>query len=139
MIKIKLQKHNSKEIIFKINVKEEDILKYPLLKRPIMDGKKIKGVYNYELPLRYFIPIVNNINKEDLMLDSKGISEFLEFWDEFEEKHFYSITATPKFMKIWRMENCPNIFKVNIDSKSLGIVKEVAFKKINIDLNLQKG
>jgi len=138
MIKFKLQKDKSKGIIFKINIKEEDKLKYPFLKRPIMEGKRIKGLYNYQIPLRFLIPIINNIKTKDLKLDNKSINEFLEFYDEFEEKHYYSINATPKFMKVWREENCPNIFKIKIDRESLEIKKEVAFKKLNIGLNNTK-
>jgi hypothetical protein len=138
MIKFKLQKDKSKGIIFKINIKEEDKLKYPFLKRPIMEGKRIKGLYNYQIPLRFLIPIINNIKIKDLKLDNKSINEFLEFYDEFEEKHYYSINATPKFMKVWREENCPNIFKIKIDRESLEIKKEVAFKKLNIGLNNTK-
>ena len=67
MIKFKLQKDKSKGIIFKINIKEEDKLKYPFLKRPIMEGKRIKGLYNYQIPLRFLIPIINNIKIKDLI------------------------------------------------------------------------
>lgn len=135
MIKFKLQKDKLKEIIFKISIKEQDIIKYPFLKRPIMEGKQAKGLYNYEIPLRYLIPIINNINREDLKLDNKSINEFLEFYDEFEEKHYYSISATAKFMKLWREENCPSIYKIYIDREALEINKEIAFKKPCIDLN----
>jgi len=138
MIKFKLQKDKTKEIVFKINIKEKHLHKYPFLKRAIIEGKKIKGGYNYEIPLRFLIPIINNINIEDLKLDSKSINEFLEFYDEFEEKHYYSIRATAKFMRIWREENCPNIFKVKINMETLEIEKEVVFKKPYIDLYITK-
>lgn len=134
MIKIKIQKGKNEEPIFKVNIKDDDIGKFPFLRRPIIEGKKIKGRYNYEIPLRYFVPIVNNINKDNLTIDKFSKLEFFEFFDDFEEKYYASLTATPKFMKLWRIEKCPNIFKIKIDSENLTLTKEVAFRKINIKL-----
>ena len=34
-------------------------------------------------------------------------------------------------MKKWRQEECPDIFKVEIDSETLEFKKEVIFKKID--------
>lgn len=133
MIKIKIQKVKEEQLIFKISLKEKDVEKYPLLKRPIMEGKQIKGKFNYEVPLRYFVPIVNNINKEDLIIDKNSKLEFLEFFDNFEEKYYASVLATPKFMKIWRNEDCPNIFKIKINLENKSLSKEVAFKKIKVN------
>ena len=38
-------------------------------------------------------------------------------------------------MKIWRRENCPNIFKIKINKDDLSISKEIAFKKIELKLS----
>ena len=132
MIKIKIQKEKNDNITFKINIKENELNKYKFLKRALMEGKSIKGNFNYEVPLRFLVPIVNNIGKENLAVDRYSKLEFLEFYDEFEEKYYCSLTATPKFMKLWRQEKCPNIFKIKIDPKTLELTKEVAFKKVNI-------
>ena len=101
MIKIKIQKGKNEEPIFKINLKDDDIVKFPFLKRAILEGKKITGRYNYEVPLRYFVPIVKNIKKDNLAIDKLSKLEFLEFFDDFEEKYYASLTATPKFMRLW--------------------------------------
>jgi hypothetical protein len=132
MIKFKIQKGKNEEPIFKIRIKDEELVSYPFLKRAIIEAKEIKGRYNYQVPLRYFVPLVNNINKESLCIDKDSKLEFFEFWDDFEEKYYASLTATPKFMKLWREEKCPNIFKIKIDMEDLTLSKEIAFKKINI-------
>ncbi|AYE33040.1 hypothetical protein [Clostridium septicum] len=129
MIRIKIDKNKKEQPIFKIYIK--DIEGYKFLKRSLIEGKKISGKYNYEIPLRFFVPIFNNINKNEINLDSNSKLEFLEFWDEFEEKYYSTLEATPKFMKLWREEGCPDIFKVKINRETLELKKEVVFKKIN--------
>ncbi|MDZ5010860.1 hypothetical protein GNF77_18575, partial [Clostridium perfringens] len=98
MIKFKIQKGKNEEPIFKIRIKDKELVNYPFLKRAIIEAKEIKGRYNYQVPLRYFVPLVNNINKESLCIDKDSKLEFFEFWDDFEEKYYASLTATPKFM-----------------------------------------
>ena len=132
MIRIKIQKGKNNNLIFKINIKDKDLNKFIFLRRALLEGKVIKGNFNYEIPLRYLVPIVNNIDKEYLSIDRYSQLEFLEFYDEFEEKYYASFTATPKFMKLWRAERCPNIFKIKIDPETLSISKEIAFKKVNL-------
>ena len=132
MIRIKIQKGKNDNLSFKINIKDNELHKYKFLKRALIEGKPIKGNFNYEIPLRFLVPIVNNIDKENIIIDKFSQLEFLEFYDEFEEKYYSSLTATPRFMKLWRQEKCPNIFKIKIDPKSLELTKEVAFKKVNI-------
>ena len=134
MIKIKIQKNKNHDPIFKIKIKDEEIEKYIFLKRALIEGKKIKGNFNYEIPLRFLFPILNNLNKEEISIDKHSELEFLEFYDEFEEKYYASFLATPKFMRLWRKENCPNIFKIKIDKQTLNITKEIAFKRINIKI-----
>lgn len=132
MIKIKIQNEKNDRLIFKIKIKDDELNKYKFLKRALMEGKSIKGNFNYEIPLRFLVPIVNNIDKENISIDRYSKLEFLEFYDYFEEKYYSSLTATPKFMKLWRQEKCPNIFKIKIDPETLEITKEIAFKKVNI-------
>lgn len=134
MIKIKIQKNKNHDPIFKIKIKDEEIEKYIFLKRALIEGKKIKGNFNYEIPLRFLFPILNNLNKEEISIDKHSELEFLEFYDDFEEKYYASFLATPKFMRLWRKENCPNIFKIKIDKQTLNITKEIAFKRINIKI-----
>lgn len=137
MIKIKIQKGKNDNPIFKINIKNNEIEKYKFLKRALIDGKTIKGNFNYEIPLRYLVPIINNLDKDSISIDRYSKLEFLEFYDEYEEKYYASFTATPKFMKLWRMERCPNIFKIQINPETLIVTKEIAFKKVHIKFDPQ--
>ncbi|MGG7143836.1 hypothetical protein ACQPVP_10255 [Clostridium nigeriense] len=132
MIRIKIQKGKSNNPIFKINIKDKDLNKFIFLRRALLEGKVIKGNFNYEIPLRYLVPIINNIDKDYLSIDRYSQLEFLEFYDEFEEKYYASFMATAKFMRLWRQERCPNIFKVKIDPKTVSISKEIVFKKVNL-------
>lgn len=136
MIRIKIDKNKAGEPVFKINIKEEQQKKYAFLKRALMEGKEIKGRYNYELCMKYFLPIFNNLDKSDVKIDAKSIDSFLEFSDYIDEKFYYSLIATPKFMRIWREENCPNIYKVCIDIDNLSVHKSIAFKQIKINSEL---
>lgn len=121
-----------------MNIKDLYIEETCFLKRLIIQCKRIEGEYNYEVPLRYFVPIINNIDKDILKFDEYSELEFLEFFDEYDDRHYASLVATPKFMKIWRREKCPNIFKVKVDLSTFTITKEVAFRKINIRLKQQR-
>ena len=49
MIKIKLQKEKNERLSFKIKINEEKLNKYKFLKRAIIEGKPIKGNFNYEI------------------------------------------------------------------------------------------
>ena len=60
-----------------------------------------------------------------------GKLSFLEFSDDFDEKYFYIFQVNARYMKKWREERCPNIFKIEIDKETLEIKKEVIFKKID--------
>lgn len=132
MIKIKIQKGKNDSLIFKINIKDNELNNYKFLKRALIEGKSTKGNFNYEIPLRFLVPIVNNLDKDNISIDKYSKLEFLEFYDEYEEKYYASLTATPKFMKLWRQEKCPNIYRIIIDPKSKELTKEIAFKKVKI-------
>ncbi|AGX41372.1 hypothetical protein [Clostridium saccharobutylicum] len=133
MIKIKLEKNKSGKIIFKLKVAEIDRNNI-LLKRALMEGKVIKGNtrFNYEVPLRFFIPICNNVDKTKFNLDNKSLLSYLEFSDYYDENYYTEIEATPKYMKKWREEGCPDIYRITIDKETYDIKKEVAFKKPTI-------
>ena len=64
MVKIKLEKNQKDEPVFKLNIKEEEIDNYRFLKRALLEGKAIKGRYNYEVPIRFFEPIFKNLKCE---------------------------------------------------------------------------
>ena len=140
MIKAKLEKDKSGKIVFKLKI-DNDYKENILFKRALMESKIIKGKsrYEYEVPLRFFIPICKNIDKENLMLDKKSILSYLEFSDYYDQNYYTNIDATAKYMKKWREEGCPDIYKITIDKDSYEIKKEVVFKKPKIiikDFNL---
>lgn len=131
MIKIKLEKNRKHEPIFKLNIKEEELDKYRFLKRALFESKKIKGRYNYEVPLRFFEPILRNISSNEIKVDKFSIDYYLEFSDEYDEKYYHKTEANALFMKKWRLEGCPNIYKVIINKEEGTLSKELAFKKIS--------
>ena len=131
MIKIKIDKNRSNEPIFKLGFKELDEKENRFLKRALMDGKEIKVMYKYEIPLKYLLPIIKNLNKNNIKLDRYSKLAYLEFSDDFDENYYYILEANAKFMRKWREEGCPNIFKVEIDRETLDVKKEIIFKKID--------
>ena len=131
MIKIKIDKNKRGEPIFKLGYKELEEKEVRFLKRAIMEGKERKGMFKYEIPLRFFTPIFNNFDKENIKIDRYSKVEYLEFSDFYDERYFYSFEITPKYMKKWREEGCPNIFKIQIDVETKEVKKEIIFKKIS--------
>lgn len=131
MIKVKIEKNRLNEPIFKLGFKKLNDKEERFLKRALIEGKEISGTYKYEIPLKYFVPIMNNIDKENIKLDRYSKLSFLEFSDDFDEKYFYILEANAKYMKKWREEGCPNIFKVEVDKETLEVKKEIIFKKID--------
>ena len=130
MIKVKIEKNRLNEPIFKLGFKKLNDKEERFLKRALIESKEISGTYKYEIPLKYFVPIMNNIDKENIKLDRYSKLSFLEFSDDFDEKYFYILEANAKYMKKWREEGCPNIFKIEINKDTLEIKKEIIFKKI---------
>lgn len=131
MLRIKLEMNKKGEPIFKLEINKEDELKYSFLRRALMEGKQIKGTYNYQIPIRFFQPIFNNISVENIILDNDSLLSYLEFSDDFAENIYYTIEANPRYMKKWREEGCPNIYKIQIDKETLLLSKSVAFKRIS--------
>lgn len=131
MLRIKLEMNKKGEPIFKLEINKEDEVKYSFLRRALMEGKQIKGTYNYQIPIRFFQPIFNNISVENIILDNESLLSYLEFSDDFAENIYYTIEANPRYMKKWREEGCPNIYKIQIDKETLLLSKSVAFKRIS--------
>ena len=130
MARIKIEKNKKNEPVFKLKLKDSEIEKYRLLKRALIESKKIKGHYNYVVPIRYFEGVFRNIKKEDLEIDKRSQKSYLEYSDDYDEVYYYKVEADAKFMKTWRLEGCPDIYKVSIDDETKEIKKELAFKKI---------
>lgn len=136
MIKIKLEVNKSRKIIFKVKLDEKDKANV-FFRRAIMEGKPLKkgSRYNYEIPLRFFIPICSNLNKANLIIDKKSILSYLEFSDYYDENYYTEVTADARYMKKWREEGCPDIYKITINPETLQIKKEIAFKKPSMSLS----
>lgn len=136
MIKVKLKKNKSGKIIFELKIDEKD-KDNVLFKRALMEAKVLKQKlrYDYEVPLRFFIPICNNVDKENLKLDKNSLLSYLEFSDDYDQNYYTDIEATPKYMRKWREEGCPDIYRITIDEESYEIKKEVAFKRNEIKVN----
>lgn len=135
MIKVKLEKSKKGNIVFKLKIKEDEINNI-LFKRAIIESKIIKGRrgYNYEVPLRFFVPICKNIDKSQLELDKKSLLSYLEFSDYYDENYYTDIEASASYMKRWRNEGCPDIYKIKIDENTYEITKEIVFKKPRVSL-----
>ncbi|MGL5615462.1 MAG: hypothetical protein ACRDD2_04425 [Sarcina sp.] len=131
MIKIKLEINKRGEINFRANV-EGELKENTILKRALFEANKVKSKkeYPYLIPMRFLLPIINNIEKEKIELSKESIEEFLEFSDYYEEKTYYAGKATATYMKKWREEDCPKIFKVTINKETLEINKFVAFELV---------
>ena len=128
MVVVKLEKSKKSQIIFKIKFTDGEENKL-FFKRAIIEGKKIKGDFDYQVPLRFFIPIVKNINKKDILLDKDSLLYYLEFSDMYDQNYYNETQATPNYMKKWREEGCPEIYKVTLDKDNCNIEKEVIFNK----------
>lgn len=137
MIKVKIEKNKSGKIIFKLKIGDKD-KDNVLFKRALMESKSLKekARYDYEVPLRFFVPICNNVDKENLKLDKKSILSYLEFSDYYDENYYADTEATAKYMKKWRDEGCPDIYRITIDQESYEITKEVAFKRNEIKVKI---
>lgn len=131
MIRLKIDKNRSKEPILKLSYKKLTDREQIFLKRVIMEGREIKGNFKYEIPLRYLVPIMNNLDKNEIKVDRYSNNCFYEFSDRYDEKYYYTFEITAKYMKKWREEDCPDIFKIEINENTNEVSKEVIFKKIN--------
>lgn len=133
MIKAKLEKNKNGKIIFKLKLDDTDKDNI-LFKRVLMESKVLKGKsrYQYEVPLRFFVPICNNIGEGNMILDKKSILSYLEFSDYYDQNYYTDVEATAKYMKKWREEGCPDIYRITIDKDGYTIKKEVAFKRNKI-------
>ena len=135
MIKVKLEMNKSRKIIFKVKVDEKDRGNM-FFRRAIMEGRQLKkgSRYNYEIPLRFFIPICTNVDKNELVIDKKSILSYLEFSDCYDENYYTETIADAKYMKRWREEGCPEIYKITIDPETFNISKKVVFRKPSMSL-----
>lgn len=129
MVNIKLDEDKRGKVIFRANIDEchkED----RILKRALFESRVVNNEFKYNIPMKYFWPILNNMDKKILSLSEDSKKEVLEFADEYEEVYYYSFKATPAYMKKWREEGCPQIFKMTINPEDLSIEKKVIFERL---------
>lgn len=131
MIKVKLEKNKRSEPVFKISLKDEDLDKYRVLKRIIFESRKLKGEYNYNVPMRFFEIFFRTIPKNQIDLYKDSIDFYLEYSDSYDDKYYYRTEANASYMRNWREEGCPIIYKINIDKIDKSINKEIAFKRLS--------
>ena len=131
MICIKLEKNKRNEPVLKMNASKEDITKFRALKRIIMESRKIKGMYEYSVPMRFFEIMFNVIPKDIMKIDKRSIDYYLEYSDSYEDHYYYITEVNAKYRKKWREEGCPNIYKINIDKEEKKLKKEIAFKRVS--------
>ncbi|MGL5634408.1 MAG: hypothetical protein ACRDDL_05050 [Sarcina sp.] len=131
MLKLKLENDKAGNIKFKIKF-SRDLEENIIIKRAVFEGKKLKRNkdYKYILPNKYIFPIIHNFEKNKLQIDKKSLLSILEFSDEYEEKFYYTNKADSKYMKKWREEGCPTIFRITLDNEKIDINKEIAFERL---------
>ena len=131
MLEIKIESDNKGALKFRANV-DEKLKDNMIIKRAMFESRTIKSnkKYPYIIPMKFFVPLIRNISNEFIKLDSESVVSFLEFSDEYEEEIYYNEKATAVYMKKWRDEGCPEIFKIIVDRESLDVSKEVVFRRL---------
>ena len=132
MIKILLDKNTRNQPVLKLKIKDEDIELHKMIKRALIESKQINGEYNYNVPIRFFEVIFKNTPKSELEIDESSILSYLEFSDDYDENYYYILDVNARYMKKWREEGCPNIYKIRIDLDNKILYKDVVFKKLKV-------
>ena len=137
MIRLKLEREKKNGIILKVGIVNKEEVNNPIIRRVLFEGQEIKGgrKYNYIIPLKFLIPIVNNINNEEVVIEKSSLLSYIEYSDEYDEHYYYIQEVTPSYMKNWRKCGCPKIYKVTLDVNKNSVNKEVIFNKISSILN----
>lgn len=130
MLEFKIECNNLGIINFRANI-TDDLKDNVMIKRVLFDSKYIASnkKYPYLIPIKYFFPLIKNLSKDLIKIDKESVRYFFEFSDEYEEKFFYAIKANAKYMKKWREQGCPKIFKVTL-TNDFEIKKDIAFEKV---------
>lgn len=131
MIRICLQNDKKGNIIFRALV-DEDHRNNIIIKRSLFESRVIKTNKNfpYVIPMKFLLPIIRNFNKDKIEFCNSSLYEFLEFSDDYDEKFYYTYKASASYMKKWREEGCPKIYKVYINKEDLKVTKNIVFERI---------
>lgn len=130
MLKFKIESDNFAALKFRASI-SDDLKDNLIIKRVLFESKIIKSnkQYPYLIPIKYFLPIIKNLSSDFIEMGEESLTSFLEFSDEYEEQFYYAAKASARYMKFWREEGCPKIYKIII-SNDFHIQKEIAFEKI---------
>lgn len=126
-MKLKVEKNKRGNLFLELTVEEEE--KDTFVTRVILEGKKISD-NRYFIPLKYLYPLFKNIRSGKVILDPSSILEFLEFSDDYEENYYYKEKADASYMKLWRENSCPVIYKYTIDYVDNNVNKQICFQKV---------
>lgn len=129
MIRLKIEKDKKQNVILKAAIKKE-AFNNQIIKRLVIEGRELKtGQFNYQLPIRYLLPVVNNLDKKLVKIDKRSINSFMEFSDEYDKNYYCTTEVDFKYMKKWRDVGCPKIYKIDIDYEDIEVVKTLAFER----------
>ena len=131
MLKFKIESDKLGTLKFRADI-SEDLKENLIVKRLLFESKIVKSnkKYLYIIPIKYLLPVIQNVPSELLIMDEESIDNFLEFSDEYDEIFYYAAKATSGYMKKWREESCPRIFKVIIEKDTMKVSKEIAFERL---------
>ena len=131
MLKFKIESDKLGTLKFRADI-SEDLKENLIVKRLLFESKIVKSnkKYPYIIPIKYLLPVIQNVPSELLIMDEESIDNFLEFSDEYDEIFYYATKATSGYMKKWREESCPRIFKVVIEKGVMKVSKEIAFERL---------
>lgn len=139
MVRIKLQLDKKNNVKFKLKISNEDAQNV-FLKRALLEGRELKSdrFFNYEIPIRFLKPVITVLSKENIVLDKRSIVSFIQFSDIYDERYYYDSSINPKFLKLWRENNCPDIYKIEINKDTLDIESKIIVSKPKINLGDKK-
>lgn len=130
MFKFKIESDNLGNLKFRADI-SDDLKNNIIVKRVLFESRIVKSnkEYPYLMPIKYFMPMIKNLSGDIIEIDKDSTISFLEFSDEYEENYYYAGKASAKYMKKWREQGCPKIFKITIKSDFI-IEKETVFERI---------
>ncbi|WP_392486287.1 hypothetical protein ACER0A_008780 [Haloimpatiens sp. FM7315] len=130
MIRLKLELKKSGSISLKMYLSKKDMNIF-LVRRVLMESVKVKNTkfLVYLVPMKYFLPLYNNLEKEIVKMHENSILTLFEYSDEYDGEFFYSSKITPTFMKKWRSVGCPKLYKISLDKKENKFNKMIIFEK----------
>lgn len=131
MMRFKIESTENGDLKFRANI-SDDMKENIIIRRALFESRVLKSnkKYPYLIPIKYFFPIIRNLKNNNFEFDKESIETFFEFSDEYEENFFYAAKATAKYMKKWREQGCPKIYKIKINKENGEIKKDFSFERL---------